>query len=337
MNQIRNLIVIGASAGGIKAIIQVIEGFPETIDAAIVIVLHVSKKSNPDNLIAIFQRHTTLKCEVALDKKEIERGKIYLAQPEHHLLVKNHKMHLNQGPEENKYRPSIDVLFRSAGVHFGNRTIGIILTGMLDDGTSGMYAIKSCGGLCIVQNPSEAEYSDMPLSVLNRIEVDYMADLAEIPFIVQDILNKPLPPQIAIPNELKVEADITEKLMSDINDLKKIAQRSDFVCPDCGGGLWEVKNDPTHRYRCHTGHVYSEKLLYDLQDIQIEESIWVSIRMLEEKRNMLRLLAGRKIGNTFDSNISLNGKRIDDIEEHINRLKILLVKLSHNNDDIQSA
>lgn len=337
MNQIRNLIVIGASAGGIRAIIKVIEGFPENIDAAIMIVLHLSRKSNADNIIEIFQRHTVLQCEVAMDKVEIERGKIYLAQPEHHLLVHGSIMHLNNGPEENRYRPSIDVLFRSVAVHFGNRAIGIILTGMLEDGTSGMHAIKSCGGLCLVQNPSEAEYADMPRSVLKRIEVDYMADLVEIPIIVQNILETPLPPQVAIPNELKVEAEITEQLMSDINDLKKIAQRSDFVCPDCGGGLWEIKRDPTHRYRCHTGHVYTEKLLYELQDAKIEESIWISIRMLEEKRNMLRLLAGRKVTNSLDPDISLNGKRIDEIDEHINRLKILLIKLSHSRDDIQSA
>jgi two-component system chemotaxis response regulator CheB len=337
MNPIRNLIAIGASAGGIRAIIKVIEGFPETIDAAIMIVLHLSRKSSAENIIEIFQRHTALKCEVAEDKMEIERGKIYLAQPEHHLLVHDHIMHINNGPEENRYRPSIDVLFRSVAVHFGNRAIGIILTGMLEDGTSGMHAIKSCGGLCLVQNPSEAEYSDMPQSVIRRIEVDYTADLVEIPIIVQNILNNPLPPQIAIPNELKVEAEITEQLMSDINDLKKIAQRSDFVCPDCGGGLWEIKRDPAHRYRCHTGHVYTEKLLYELQDVKIEESIWVSIRMLEEKRNMLRLLAGRKITNNLDPEISLNGKRIDEIDEHINRLKILLIKLSHNRDDTQSA
>jgi two-component system chemotaxis response regulator CheB len=337
MNQIRNLIAIGASAGGIKAIIKVLEGIPETIDAAIMIVLHVSRKSNPDNIIEIFQRHTALQCEVARDKMEIEKGKIYLAQPEHHLMVKDQIIRLNQGPEENRYRPSIDVLFRSVAVHFGNRAIGIILTGMLDDGTSGMYAIKNCGGLCLIQNPSEAEYSDMPQNVLNRVEVDFMGDLAEIPIIIQDILNKPLPPQIAIPNELKVEAEITEKLMSDINDLKKIAKQSDFVCPDCGGGLWQIKNDPVHRYRCFTGHVYTEKLLQDLQDLKIEESIWVSIRMLEEKRNMLQLLASRGNGNNESPRIFSLNKRTDDIDEHIRRLKALVVKLSHNDDDIQSA
>ena len=337
MNPIRNLIVIGASAGGIRAIVKVIEGFPENIDAAIMIVIHLSRKSSAENIIEIFQRHTVLQCEVAGDKVAIERGKIYLARPEHHLLVHDHIMHINNGPEENKYRPSIDVLFRSVAVHFGNRAIGIILTGMLDDGTSGMHAIKSCGGMCLVQNPSDAEYGDMPRSVLNSIEVDYMADLVEIPVIVQNILNKPLPPQIAIPNELKVEAQITENLMSNIDDLKKIADRSDFVCPDCGGGLWEIKNDPTHRYRCHTGHVYTEKLLYDIQDSKIEESVWVSIRMLEEKRNMLRLLSRRKTENSLEEEIPLHGKKIADIDEHINRLKILLIKLSHNRDDTQSA
>ncbi|MEZ0131127.1 chemotaxis protein CheB, partial [Flavobacterium sp. LBUM151] len=240
MNQVRNLIVIGASAGDIKAIVKVIEGLTQTIDAAIMVVLNVSRKSSADNIVEIFQRHTTLKCNVAFDKMTIIEGNLYLAPPENHLLVKDGVMLLNQGPEENKHRPSIDALFRSAAVHFGNKVIGIVLTGMLDDGTSGMYAIKTCGGRCLVQNPSEAEYADMPLNVLRKIEVDHMADLEQMPHLIKDILSKPLPPKIAIPDELKVEADITEKLMSDINQLKKIAVQSDFVCPDCGGGLWAI-------------------------------------------------------------------------------------------------
>jgi two-component system chemotaxis response regulator CheB len=337
MSQVRNLIVIGASAGGIKAIVKIIEGLPKALDAAIMIVLHVSRKSSASNIIEIFQRNTTLKCYVALDKMNIQEGNIYLAPPENHLLVNDGVMLLNQGPEENRHRPSIDALFRSAAVHLGNRVIGIVLTGMLDDGTSGMYAIKACGGRCIVQNPSEAEYADMPRNVLKKIEVDHMADLDQMPILIQNILSKPLPPKIAIPDELKVEADITEKLMSDINQLKKIAEQSDFVCPDCGGGLWAIKNDPTHRYRCYTGHVYTEKILQDVQDLKIEESIWVSIRMLEEKRNMLQLLASRKNGSSDNSTVFSLNKRIDEITEHIKRLKSLIVKLSDNNDDTKSA
>lgn len=146
MSQVRNLIVIGASAGGIKAIVKVIEGLPVPMNAAILIVLHVSRNSSVENIISIFQRHTALKCNVASNERTIEAGNIYLAPPENHLLVSGGVMLLNQGPEENKHRPSIDALFRSAAVHFRNKVIGIVLTGMLNDGTSGMYAIKSCGG-----------------------------------------------------------------------------------------------------------------------------------------------------------------------------------------------
>jgi two-component system chemotaxis response regulator CheB len=330
MDKIRNLIVIGASAGGIKAISKIINGLPETIDAAIMVVLHLSRKSNPENIVQIFQRNTSLKCLVAKDETEIEKGNIYIAPPEHHLMVNSQTINLNQGPEENRHRPSVDVLFRSAAVHFGHKAIGVIASGMLYDGTSGMQAIKSCGGLCIVQDPEQAEYADMPRSVLNKIRVDYMAKLEEIPVIIQNILNKPLPPKIEIPHELKIEINITEKLMSDINQLKRIADHSDFSCPDCGGGLWKIKEDPTHRYRCHIGHVYSEKMLHELQDLKIEESIWVSIRMLEEKRNMLRLLSERRNRRDNEETLSSFAKRINDIDEHIKRLKSFVINISTN-------
>lgn len=328
--QIRNLIVIGASAGGIKAIGKIMENLPETMDAAIMIVLHMSIKSNPKTISEIFQKKTALECVVATDGAEIERGKIYLAPPDHHLMVSGSVMHLNRGAKENKHRPSINVLFRSAAVHFGNKTIGIVLTGMLDDGTSGMSAIKTCGGLCAIQDPLEAEYGDMPRNVLNKVAVDHIASLEEIPIIVEEILSKPLPPKIAVPEELRIEADLNEKMMSDIERLKKISERSDFACPECGGGLWKIKNDPTHRYRCHTGHVYSEQLLTELQDLKIEDSIWVSVRMLEEKQSMLRLLSARRNGNFADKAPYSYSKRIDENQEHINRLKSLLAKLSQD-------
>lgn len=204
INRIKNLILVGASAGGIPAIEKVIEGLPETIDAAIIVVIHLSKKSNADNIAKIFQRKTTLHCTVASNKMKIERGKIYIAPPGHQLKVNGDRMILNQETAENRYHPSIDILFCSAAVHYRNQTIGIILTGMLDDGTAGMSAIKSCGGICIVQDPFEAEYGDMPRSVLKIIEVDNIGCLAQISSIIQDIINKPLPAQITIPKELKI-------------------------------------------------------------------------------------------------------------------------------------
>jgi two-component system chemotaxis response regulator CheB len=253
--EIRNLIVIGASAGGINAIQKVISGFSDQWDMAVVIVLHVPRRSNPDILISGFQRHTELHCQIAFDGAQLVRGNLYLAPPDHQLMVKNNTLLLTQGPHENRYRPSIDVLFRSAAVNYGHRSIGIILTGLLEDGTSGMSAIHRSGGICIIQDPREAEFSDMPSSVMHHIAVDYLDELENIPSIVRQLVESPLPPQKEIPSDLQVEAHITEKMMSHIDQLKEIADRSDFVCPDCGGGLWALKDDPNHRYRCHTGHV----------------------------------------------------------------------------------
>jgi two-component system chemotaxis response regulator CheB len=327
MEEFKNIIVIGASAGGISAVTQVIANLPANIDAAVMVVLHLSRQSNAAHIVAGFQRHTTLICGVADNMEPMMQGHLYLAPQDQHLFVKNGNLLVNQGTPENKYRPAIDVLFRSAAVNYGNRVIGVVLTGMLDDGTSGMSAIQRCGGLCIVQDIKEAEYDDMPRNVLNQVKVDHQATLADIPYIIQDLISRPLPPVKDVPPELQIEADLTEQMMSDINQLKIIADRSDFVCPDCGGGLWAIKNDPTHRYRCHTGHVYTEKLLYQEQGTGLEESIWVSIRILEERRNLLLSMQTHAKESGNDELGTSYQQRADEMNKHIERLKGVLSKI----------
>jgi two-component system chemotaxis response regulator CheB len=329
----RNIIVIGASAGGIPAISKVLAGLPKGLDAAVLVVLHLSRNSNGKIIVRGFQKCTSLICSVANDGEVIKKGHLYLALPDHQLMVAGDKIRVTNGPHENRYRPSIDVLFRSCAVHYGHRVIGIILTGLLEDGTSGMSAIKRSGGICIVQDPSEAQYGDMPQSVLNQIEVDYKAGLSEIPLKVEEVRKRPLPPVVAVPQELKIEAEITENVMSDINQLKRIADHSDFICPSCGGGLWAIKNDPMHRYRCHTGHVYTEKLLYDEQGEHVEESIWVSVRMLEERRNLLLLMCSHAKEEGRAELADVNQLRADEMNKHIRRLKTVLSKLTEDLDD----
>ena len=323
---VRNLIVIGASAGGIPAVNKAIAELNPNMDIAVIVVLHVSRKSNSQNIANTFQRNSALIAKVAEHGMPLQKGHLYVAPPEHQLMVKDNRLILTAGPHENKHRPSIDVLFRSAAVHYRNRTIGIILSGLFEDGTAGMYAIKRCGGICIVQDPKEAEYSDMPKSVLNKIEVDYNLSLEQIPSIIENIKNHPLPHEIPVPKELRIEAELTERMMTDINEIKKIADPSDFTCPDCGGGLWSIKNDPVHRYRCHTGHVYTEQKLHDLQDENIQESLWVSIRMLEEKENLLLLMAKRENGELSD----FHKNRLADTRKHIDRLRSLLSALNED-------
>jgi two-component system, chemotaxis family, protein-glutamate methylesterase/glutaminase len=332
MEDFRNLIVIGASAGGLSAINELLKRLPAQMDAAVIVVLHVSRKSNGKIIADTFQRHTSLICAIAATGKTIKKGHLYVAPPNNQLMVKAGNLIVNQGTHENKYRPSIDVLFRSAAVHYGNRVVGIILTGMLEDGTSGMYAIKKCGGICIVQDPVDAQHSDMPQSVMNLVNVDYAELLADMPYILQEILHKPLPEPTQIPEELKIEANLTEQMMSDINQLKKIADHSDFACPECGGGLWKIKNDPIVRYRCHTGHVYTQQLLDDEQNGKIQESIWVSIRMLEERRNLLLLMCSQAQDAGRPDIAGSNQHRAHELNEHIVRLKDMLAKMATTNE-----
>jgi two-component system chemotaxis response regulator CheB len=158
----RNIIVIGASAGGIAALLRLLGGLKSSMDAAFFVVQHLSQQSNAQNIIGLFQKQTSLSCEIASDGYAFQSGHLYLTPPGHHLILEQHKMILTAGASGHKYTPSVDVLFRSAAVAFGNRVIGIILTGALYDGTSGMSAIKSCGGMCIVQDPGQAQFSMMP-------------------------------------------------------------------------------------------------------------------------------------------------------------------------------
>src|SRR5665647_95453 len=178
MDEPKFVIIVGTSAGGLKALSEFAGQLKPGLDAAVFIVMHLSRTSISDFLMHRLQPLTDLKCEVATEGATIKKGHIYVAAPNLHLLVKKGKIILGYGPEENRWRPSIDVLFRSAAAAYSTRVIGVILTGLLDDGTTGMLAIKRSGGTCIVQNPNEAEFPDMPLSVLDNMEVNYCISLA---------------------------------------------------------------------------------------------------------------------------------------------------------------
>ena len=327
------VIVVGASAGGFQAVSELMSHVSKDLDAAVFVVVHVSRKSMGDVLVQYIQKHTSYKCVLASDNKPIEKGHLYVACPDYHLMVKRDHMRVIRGPHENRWRPSIDVLFRSAAVAYDSQTIGIILSGLLDDGTSGMAAIQRCGGICIVQEPHDAEFDDMPNHVMNNITVDYCVPVAEMGYVLDDIFSKPAlgKEPMAIPDDVKVESEITERMVTDMNELEKIGTRSNYSCPDCGGALWEVKNDVHKRFRCFTGHVYTGALLLEKQAEELEESLWISIRMLEERRNLLRLMASRQVeAGMPDDDEDDNVRRAEELEKHISRLKSLLVSVGRS-------
>ena len=334
----KDLVVIGASAGGIEAVTQLVSKIPADLPIALFVVIHISKRSIPAVIVNQLQKNTKYQCLIAKDGDEIKAGYLYLAPPDVHLLIKKGCMRLINGPHENYWRPSIDVLFRSAAASYDSHVIGIILSGMLDDGTSGMSAVSRSGGISIVQEPSEAAFMDMPVSVLNNVDVDYRVSIRDMGYVIDDILSKPAQKDKPIPEDVKIEADITERMVSHIETLDKIGERSNFSCPDCGGGLWKIKTEAAGRYRCFTGHVYTEKLLLEKQGEGIEESLWVSIRMMEERRNLLLNMAW----HSKDNSIAYDDycRRADLMNIHIDRLKELLSsagKPDHSNMEQREA
>ncbi len=260
-----------------------------------------------------------------------KKDHIYIARPNQHMLVKSNKFLLGAGPEENRFRPSIDVLFRSAAVAYSAHAIGIILSGMLDDGTSGMWAIKRSGGTCIVQDPEEAEYPDMPLSVISNMEVDRVSSLAEIGPLIAQIVKKKKGSKAAVPPDVIAESKIAEHTAVGIDDVMKLdVKQSLFACPDCGGGLWESQNDILKRYRCHIGHAYTERDLVLKQAEAAGATLWVALRMMEERKHLLKKMGHDYAKKGYKSLSANNVEKQEEMERHIETLKGILFDLQNH-------
>ena len=267
-----------------------------------------------------------------MDDIPLRRGYVYVAVPNHHLLVNKDNVKLGNGPVENRWRPSIDVLFRSAAAHFTTRVIGIVLTGLLNDGTNGMSAIKRSGGTTIVQDPNEAEYPDMPLSVLNSMEVDHVLSVAEMGAVIDKIVAEAKPGDRIADADLLAEAEMYEKMHTSIKASEPWGSHTSYTCPDCGGVLFKHAQDAVTKFKCHTGHSFTLRDLVLKQSEELETSLWFAVRSLEQKKDLLESLATRadQIGNKIL--VDSYRKRIDEFESHINNLKKVLVS---NLDDLE--
>lgn len=324
------IVVIGASAGGLDALAEMVEHFQKDLDVAYCIVLHLSHKGIGDFVAHRLEKITAMRCSLVKNGTPIKKDNIYIARPNQHMLVKDNKFLLGGGPEENRFRPSIDVLFRSAAVAYSSDAIGIILSGMLDDGTSGMWAIKRSGGTCIVQDPNQAEYPDMPLSVINNMEADHVVALEEIGPLIAQIVKKKKGKKKPAPKDVIQESRIAETTAIGIADVEKIAdEKSVFACPDCGGNLWTMKKDVVKRYRCHIGHAYTEKDLVIKQSETASATLWVALRMMEERKHLLKKMEVESAKKGHKSLSSKNADKQDTMQHHIDRLKKILFDLQN--------
>ena len=256
----RDVIVVGASAGGIHALKAVLAGLPQELPAAVLAVVHIPAHSN-SVLPMILSSAGPLPAKFAEDGESLDNGKVYVAPPDRHLLVQRGCLRLTRGPRENRVRPCIDTLFRSAAVDLGPRVVGVVLSGTLDDGTAGLWAIKDRGGVTIVQQPDDAEYRDMPASALAHVDVDHVLTADAIGPQLAALARQESPAATAVPAAMAAEAEIERSGKALQHGVLGLGDASPNACPECHGSLVEIREGPIVRYRCHTGHSYSLRTL----------------------------------------------------------------------------
>jgi len=317
------IFVIGASSGGFRAVSRMMSHIPKGLNASYLIVLHSAYNTN-NALSSLLAQHTDLDVCDAEHGMEIKPDTAYIAKVNHHLFVRDSKLFLSKGPRENLFRPAIDVLFRSAAVAFQNRCVGILLTGRLNDGTNGLECIQKCGGTTIIENPETAEFSSMPLYAKESMEIDYIVNIQGIPQLIKTLSARDLPPQSPVPAHIRRENEIAIKIKSQIGLQEDLGTEVPISCASCGGPLWEMKDSNPKRYRCHVGHAFSQEALLKQQESSVEEALWVSVRTLEERRNLMTSMARDYEKKGMKQLVKSYDHKIEEISEHIKSIKSVL-------------
>jgi two-component system chemotaxis response regulator CheB len=279
----RDIVVMAASLGGLKALQTIISSLPADFPASVLIVMHVG--AWPSQLPSILQTGSRMRVVHARDGQAIERSTVYIAPPDRHMLVQDGNIVLSRGPKENFARPAADPLFRSVAVACGPRAIGVVLTGMLDDGAAGLKAIDACGGFTIVQDPSNCVAPEMPKAACEAVSPDIMAPIETIAtaiihattMLAQKGINMDGRERIALETKIALTGH------SAPSDLRRLGHPSSLTCPDCGGVVWRIGEDLPLRYRCHTGHAFSAMSLESKQREGAEEALWSAVRRLQER------------------------------------------------------
>lgn len=322
----RHIVVIGTSAGGVQALDALISQLSPHLPASIFIVQHMDPENTGRALVKRLCQYKAFGCRLAKNGEVIKPGQIYIAPPDNHLLLKKHVVLVTKGARENRWRPAIDPLFRSAAVAHGPSVIGVVLTGMLDDGTAGLRAIKQCGGLAVVQDPQDAEYPGMPQNAVDNLRVDHCTPIARMGSLLETLVRERPGKHFVIPTDVRIEAEIAEQVVSDVARVNHLGKQVPYNCPNCGGVLWEMNQGGRKRYRCHTGHSFTAPALLTSQSEKIEEILWVSLRMFEERKNLLTSMAKTAKGSRKTKTL----QRLKEMQNHIDRIRGMLLDPQSN-------
>ena len=282
------IIVMGASTGGFEAFKKIIQALPPDFSTPIFIVWHMSSHT-PSVLPQMLNKLNTIVAAHAYNNEEIKPNRIYVAPPDYHMLIEDGKVRITHGPKENRFRPAVDPLFRSAAYAYGNRVIGIILSGALDDGTAGLWTVKHYGGVAIVQDPLDAEVASMPENAIGKVQVDYCVGVSELPRLLVRLSKEPV-----IQNAVVMKDDQTKKeieIAAEETPMKKgileFTELTPYTCPECHGVLSKLHNGDLERYRCHTGHAYSSGALLAALTEKIEDGLYGALRGMDESIMLL--------------------------------------------------
>ncbi len=288
-----DVIVIGASAGGVEAISRIVSDFPRDIRASILVVLHISRGRSL--LPEILTRAGRVPAAHPADSDPLQYGRVYVAPPDHHLIIQQGAARVVHSAAENGVRPAVDPLFRSAAREYGSRVVGVILTGALDDGTAGIMAIKDAGGITIAQDPDEAFSPGMPRSAINTGRIDHVLPLRDISLLLAALVEEEAPPMKSgadSPHLRALEPDLAEMPLA-VHPGDRPGQPSVFSCPECHGILWEQDEGGLLRFRCRVGHVYSPDSMMTAQTDEVDRALWTALRTLEERAALAHKLAER--------------------------------------------
>ena len=313
------LIVVGASAGGIEALNQLLRGLPADLPAALAVVVHVSP-NGAGLLPRVLSRAGPLPALQPRQGEAPRHGRVYVAPPDHHLLIRDGVFHLSRGPRENGHRPAADPLFRSAAWSFGPRVIGVVLSGNLDDGTAGLQAVKLRGGLAVVQHPDDALCSGMPQNALENVTVDHVVPVADMAALLVRLAHEPVNEEaertMAQEEELELETEMADMDPNALGRSDLLGAPSAFSCPDCGGSLFELHDAKLVRYRCRVGHAYAPESLAAAQSQAVEDALWTALRALKERAALARRLAERMKGHGAERATERYEEQARDAEQH---------------------
>ena len=325
----RKIVVVGASAGGVESLIQLARGLPQQFGAPVLIVLHIASDTQ-SRLPQILSRCGPLEASLARDGERLSAGRIYIAPPGNHLMVEQGQVTVTRGPSENRFRPSVDVLFRSAALAYGPAVIGVVLSGTLDDGSAGLHAVARRGGIAVVQHPDDALFADMPRNALDWVQTAQVRPVAEMGPLLGELVAQPVTGEPEMDEEefqaLQTEVRVARGDVS-LEAILKLGRPSHFSCPDCQGNLLEIRDGRGVRYRCHIGHAYSASTLLASLKESAGKNLGRAVRALEETSLLLHELGEEYSASGQSANAERSLDRAHDTERYSQVLRDLWQKL----------